>query len=119
MEQYYSNDSFTAFKTEDGILIEEKKKGSLKMLLIILGLGVLMLIGGFVIGLFGGTIGLAMAPWLIWGSALVIAVAVIAFVITLVMNRDPKIVFNTKNNELSLRGKIIPFSDIESIAPQE
>ena len=119
MEQYYSNDSFTAFNTEDGILIEEKKKGSLKMLLIILGLGVLMLIGGFVIGLFGGTIGLAMAPWLIWGSALVIAVAVIAFVIKLVMNQDPKIVFNTKNNELSLRGKIIPFSDIESISPQE
>jgi hypothetical protein len=119
MEQYYSKDSLTAFNTEDGILIEEKKKGSLKMLLVILGLGVLMLVGGFVIGLFGGTIGLAMAPWLIWGAALVIAVAVIAFIIKLVMNQDPKILFNTKKDELSLRGKIIPFAHIESITHQE
>ena len=68
MEQYYSNDSLTAFKTEDGILIEEKKKGSLKMLLVIMGLGVLMLVGGFLIGLFGGTIGLAMAGKFTWGK---------------------------------------------------
>ncbi|MDG1332209.1 MAG: hypothetical protein P8P74_07755 [Crocinitomicaceae bacterium] len=119
MEQYYSNDSLTAFNTEYGVLIEEKKKGSLKMLLVILGLGVLMLIGGFVIGIIGGNIGLAMAPWLIWGSALVIAVAVIAFVIKLVVNSDPKITFNTKKHELHLRGKVIPFADIESITNQE
>lgn len=119
MEQYYSNDSLTAFNTEDGILIEEKKKGSLKMLLVIMGLGVLMLIGGFLIGLFGGTIGLAMAPWLIWGAAIVIAIAIIAFVLKMVMNQDPNIIFNTKTKELSMRGKVIPFADIESITSQE
>lgn len=119
MEQYYSNDSLTAFKTDSGVLIEEKKKGSLKMLLVILGLGMLMLLGGFVLGFFGGNIGLAVAPFMIWGSVLVIAVAVIAFIIKLAVNADPKIIFDTTKNELSLRGKTHSFTNIEQIVHQE
>lgn len=119
MEQYYSNDSLTAYNTEDGILIKEKKKGSLKMLVFILGLGLLMVVGGFVLGFLGGNIGLAVAPWFIWGGALVVAIAIIAFIIKLAINQDPNIVFNTKKHELSIRGKVIPFNDIESITHQE
>lgn len=119
MEQYYSTDSLEAFKTEDGILLEEKKKGPLKMMLVILGLSVLMLIAGFAISMFGGTIGLAMGPWLVWGAAILIVVIVITFVIRLAMNFDPKIIFNTKKYELHVRGKVIPFGDIESITHQE
>ena len=89
------------------------------MLLLILGLGVLMLIGGLLIGMFGGTIGFAMAPWLIWGAALVIAIAIIVFILKLVINADPKITFNTQKHELTVRGKVIPFSDITSITSQE
>ncbi|MFK7787595.1 MAG: hypothetical protein AB8B56_20905 [Crocinitomicaceae bacterium] len=119
MEQYYSNDSLTAFNTDDGILIEEKKKGPLKMLLLLLGLSVLIILGGFLIGMFGGTIGLAMAPWLIWGGAIVTAICIIAFILKLVMNQDPKITFNTTTHTVSVRGKNIPFSDIETIVSQE
>jgi cytochrome c biogenesis protein CcdA len=119
MEEYYSNDSLTAYTTDDGILIEEKKKGSLKMLLLIMGMGLLMLVGGFLIGMFGGTIGLAMSPWLIWGSIIVLAVGVIAFVIKMAMNQDPKITVNTTTHTITVRGKIIPFSDIETIVSQE
>lgn len=119
MENYYSNDSLTAFKVENGIVIEEKKKGSLKMLLVILGLGVLLLIGGFVLGLFGGTIGLAVAPFLIWGSALVLVVAIIAFILNMVASSDRTITFDTATNELTYRKKVIPFNTIEHLAYQE
>lgn len=119
MENYYSNDSLTAFKVENGIVIEEKKKGSLKMLLVILGLGVLMLIGGFVLGLFGGTIGLAVAPFLIWGSALVLLVAIIAFILNMAASSDRTITFDTATNELTYRKKVIPFTTIEQLTYQE
>ncbi|MCJ8290577.1 MAG: hypothetical protein HRT58_12990 [Crocinitomicaceae bacterium] len=117
MEQYYSNDSLTAFTTEDGIYIEEKKKGSLKMLLVILGLGVLFVVGAFIIALVGGTIGRGVAPAFFWGGILIAAVALIAFFVKLAIQSDPKITFNTGNNELSVRGKVFAFSDIEEIAP--
>lgn len=119
MENYYSTDSFTAFKTDNGIIIEEKKKGSLKMLLVIIGLGILMLIGGFVLGLFGGSIGLAMAPFLIWGSALVLVVAVIAFILNMVASSDRKITFDTTTNELTYRKKVVSFNTIEQLSYQE
>jgi len=119
MEQYYSNDSLTAYHTEDGILIEEKKKGTLKMLVFILGMGILMFVGGLVLGILGGNIGRAVGPWLVWGGALVVVVGVVAFIIKLAMNQDPKITFNKKTQELTLRGKVIPFSDIVSIDYQE
>ena len=119
MEQYYANDSFTAYHTEDGILIEEKKKASLKMLLMILGLGILMVVGGAAISLLGGTIGRAVGPWLVWGGGLVLVVSIVAFIIKLVINQDPKIVLNRHTREISVRGKVIPFSDISSIEHQE
>ncbi|MCR9171054.1 MAG: hypothetical protein NXI10_01065 [bacterium] len=115
MEQFYVCDSLTAYSTEDGILIEEKKKGTLKMVLTILLMGVLMLIGGLLIGIFGGTIGMAVGPWLIWGSILVLAVAVISFIIKLAMNQDPKITLNKHTKEVTMRGKVIAFSDISAI----
>ncbi len=120
MEEYYSNDSFTAFKSENGIVIEEKKKGSIKMLVAIIGIGILVLIGGFITGLFGGNIGLAIAPFLIWGSALVLVIALIAFILKLFVSpSNTKITFDTTTNELTLRGKVIPFGDITQLSYQE
>ncbi len=119
MEQYYTHDSFIAFKTDNGMVIEEKKKGSIKMLLVIIGLGLLMLVGGFIIGLFGGNIGRIVAPFLIWGAALVLVVAIIAFIIKMVVSSDPKITFDTSSNELTLRGKSIPFENITQLMYQE
>ena len=119
MEQFFANDSFTAYHTEEGILIEERKKGTLKMLLTILGLGLLMLVGGILITLFGGTIGRGVGPWLFWGALLVLAVGVVAFIIKMAMNQDPKIVLNKHTREIQVRGKLIPFGDVSKIDYQE
>jgi len=119
MEQYYSNDSLKAYKIEDGVQIEEKKKGTFKMLIVILGLGILVLVAGLIVGVFGSSIGRTVAPWLIWGSLLILAVATISFIIKLALNADPNITFNTTKREVSVRGKVIPFSDIEAIHSQE
>lgn len=115
MEKYFENDSLTAYHTDEGILIEEKKKGTVKMVLTILGMGALMLLAGLLIGIFGGTIGRAVGPWLVWGSILVIVVGVVSFIIKLAMNQDPKIVLNKHTQEISVRGKVVPFGDISNI----
>lgn len=89
------------------------------MLLFILGMGILMLIGGVAFTFFGGNIGRAVGPWLFWGALLVLAVAILAFIIKLAANQDPKIVFDKNKQELTVRGKVIPFSNIASIVHQE
>ena len=70
------------------------------MVLTILGMGALMLLAGLLIGIFGGTIGRAVGPWLVWGSILVIVVGVVSFIIKLAMNQDPKIVLNKHTQEI-------------------
>ncbi len=89
------------------------------MLFYILGMGILMLLGGVLLGIFGGNIGRAVGPWLVWGAILVLAVTVIAFIVKLAVNQDPNITFNKNTRELTVRGKVIPFSDITSIVHQE
>ncbi|XOV66069.1 MAG: hypothetical protein ACFHU9_10575 [Fluviicola sp.] len=119
MELFFENDSVTAFRVEEGILIEEKKKGTLKMLLYILLMGIAMLIGGILLGLFGGTIGRGVGPWLVWGAIIVLGISVIALILKLVINHESKITFDKKTRELRVRGKVIPFSSISSIVHQE
>ena len=118
MEPIMTNESFTAFSTDSGIVIEEKKKGSVKMVLIIMGVSVLMIVLAFVIGLFGGTVGRIMGFFLFWGGALCFAIALIALIIRTAINADPKITFDSNSGTVTIRGKVIPFSDIEQIAPQ-
>lgn len=103
-------DSLTTFKTDSGVLIEEKNKGFLKMLLVILRLGVIMLLGGFILDFFAENIGLTMAPFMIWFSALIISIAVIT---------NPKLIFDTTKNQLCLRIKTHSFTNIEQIFHQE
>lgn len=116
MEHYYSNNSFTAFKTEDGIHIEEIKKGSYKMLLAAIAFALVALIGGFLLGFLGGKIGAIVAPIFIWGSLLIIAISVIAFVLRMLIKTDPKIIFSGSKKEVSVRGKLYAFSTIDEIS---
>jgi hypothetical protein len=118
MEPIMTHNSFDAFTTDSGIYIEEKKKGSVKMVLIFLGFSLLMIILGFILGFFGGAGGRIVAFFFIWGGGLVFVVALIAFFLKLAINADPKITFDTNSNTLTLRGKVIPFADIEQIGPQ-
>ncbi len=113
-----THNSFTAFSTDSGIVIEEKKKGAMKMMLVILGIAVLMVVFSFALALVGGTIGRPIAPIFFWGGILVFVIAIIALILRTAINTDPKISFDTDSNTVNVRGKIIPFSDIEQISPQ-
>ena len=117
MEQYYTNQFLTAYNTEDGIYIEEKQKGSFKMLFVLLGLSLLIVVGGFLIGMFGGNIGRIMAPFLIWGGAIVLTVCILVFILKVIIKFDPKITFDKNKKELGVRGKVFPFDSIEKIEP--
>lgn len=118
MEPLMSHDSFTAFTSETGIHIEEKKKGALKMVLVFMGISILMVILGFILGLFVGDMGRAIGFFFIWGGALIFVISLIAFFLKIAINADPKITFDTTTNTLTLRGKVFPFADIDQIAPQ-
>lgn len=119
MEQYYSNDSLTAFKTETGIHIEERKKGSLKMILLITGLGLAAMIAAFGLGMIGGNIGRIMAPFLFWGGGLILVIGLLGFIIKGAIQGDPKLTIDTTKNELTVRGKIYPFSQVDEIVTQK
>ena len=118
MEPIMTHNSFTAFSTESGIVIEEKKKGAMKMMLVVMGFSVLMVVLSFVLALVGGSIGRPIAPIFFWGGILIFATVIVAVLLKLAINADPKITFDTTSNTLSLRGKVIPFADIEQIGPQ-
>lgn len=118
MEPIMTHNSFTAFSSDSGIVIEEKRKGAMKMMLVVMGIAVLMVVLAFVFGFVGGAIGRPLAPVFFWGGILIFATAVVAVLLKLAINADPKITFDTTSNTLTLRGKVIPFSDIEQIGPQ-
>ncbi|MFT5778047.1 MAG: hypothetical protein ACI837_000995 [Crocinitomicaceae bacterium] len=110
-----SNDSFVASTENNGILIREKRKGPLKMVLIFLGLSILAIILSLVLAKNGGAFGVIIAPFLFWGAILIAGISLVALILKVVIKIDPTILFNTETKELHIRGKIIPFQDISDV----
>lgn len=115
-----SNDSFDATEVPEGLLITEKKKGALKMLLVFVGMSILMILLAILLALTVGntTFVQIIAPVLFWGGILVGLVTVIGVIVKFSQNRDPKILFNKTTSTLYMRGKEIPFTDISRVVFQ-
>lgn len=113
-----STDSYEASESEDGLHITEKKKGILKMLGIFCGFGLLGVIASFILVFTRIKIAVILAPFVFWGGALIFVVTLISFIVKTLVNSDPHIHFNANTKELNIRGKVIPFSDIESVDTQ-
>lgn len=115
-----SNDSFEAGEIPDGLVIEEKKKGAVKMLLVLSGIAVVMIGLSLLLALFApdSTLVQFIAPILFWGGSIVAIVSFIAIVMKSVKNSDPVILFNSATSTLTLRGRDIPFNAISNVTHQ-
>ena len=114
MEPIY-NDSFTAEFSDEGLRIEEKSKGPLKMLLIFSGISVAAIALSFVLVGLGGLFGRIVGPALFWGGAVVIVISLVAIILKVFVQNDRSIWFDNANSTLHLRGKDIAYSSISDI----
>lgn len=120
MESILTTDSFDAFKTNEGILINEKGNTARKFSLVILIIGAIFLGIGF-IDLEGFT-----AEWIttmftavfFYGGIVLLGLGAIVFIVKGVLAKPGSSTFNSDKKELILRGKTIPFSDISPVSMQ-
>lgn len=60
-----------------------------------------------------------MAPFLFWGGGLILVIGLLGFIIKGAIQGDPKLTIDTTKNELTVRGKIYPFSQVDEIVTQK
>ena len=118
MTELVSCDSFTAFTTNEGIFIKEKKKSAKKF-------GALAVAAGIVF------VGISFLPldnltyeWImkifyasfLWGGISIIVVGLLVFIAKGLMGGDASTSFDNNKRELTLRGKVIPYAEIDEIS---
>lgn len=118
METLLTNDSFTAYTTDSGILIQEKKSSAKKF-------GTIIMIAGIVfIGISFLPLENLTADWIVnifkavfwWGGISMAVMGSILFIVKGIMAGEASSTIDNNKQELTLRGKVIPFSEIREIS---
>ena len=117
MTPIISTDSFEAFRTEDGILINEKRKSAKKIGLVVTGVGVAFVTLSFV------DLSDMTAKWIYalffnifrWGGIVLIVAGLITFILKGLLMSASSVSIDQNKREVELRGKTIPFSEINSV----
>jgi hypothetical protein len=120
MTPLLSTDSFDAFSTDYGFLIREKKKSAKKISLVVIVMGIVF----FGISLIDLT---TIVPPLLykfffyvfrWGSILLVVLGVITFLVKGMAMPNAEVIIDKQKREINLRGKVIPFAEINSVSMQ-
>ncbi len=124
MQQIISTDSFDAFTVDNGILINEKKKSAAKFSLFAIAMGVVFVAISFID--LSNTVGELIYTIFFyvfrWGGIFIAAIGIVTFLVKGLLAPNASVMIDKEKREINLRGKIIPFAEINSVsmqAPQE
>jgi hypothetical protein len=120
MTPILSTDSFDAFSTDYGFLIKEKKKSAKKIGLLMVVMGIVF-IGISLIDLTGIVPGFIYKLFFYvfrWGGIFIIAIGAVTFIVKGLLVSNAEVIVDKGKREVNLRGKIIPFAQINSVTIQ-
>lgn len=121
MEPFISNDTFDAFRTNDGIEIREKKAAAKKISVIVIIVGIVFLGIGMIPmeGLTYEWITTMFSAVFFYGGILMCALGILVLAIRGTGSKEGPVTVLNKNTQIMyLRNKEIPFAEIESFAAQ-
>ncbi|MDQ3110797.1 MAG: hypothetical protein M3R17_12965 [Bacteroidota bacterium] len=120
MKSIIVTDSFEAFATDSGFLINEKKKSAKKFGLVAMVAGIIFL-GISLIDLTGSVPAFIYSMFFYvfrWGSISLIVIGAITFIVKGVLMSNATVIVDKEKREVDLRGKLIPFAEINNITIQ-
>ena len=98
-----SNNNFEAEGTAFGARIVEKKKGSIRLMVIVL----LGCVAACVVAMVS-----KIGMFIVYAAAIVAVGTLIALVLKLTRKSNPEIIVDAARRELNLRGRVVPFDQI-------
>ncbi len=120
MQPIISTDSFDAFTVDNGILINEKKKSAAKFSLFAIAMGVVFVAISFVD--LSNTVGELIYSIFFyvfrWGGIFIAAIGIVTFLVKGLLAPNATVMIDKEKREINLRGKIIPFAEINSVNMQ-
>lgn len=120
MQPIISTDSFDAFTADNGILIKEKKKSAAKFSLFAIAMGVVFVAISLID--LSNTVGELIYTIFFyvfrWGGIFIAAIGIVTFLVKGLLAPNATVMIDKEKREINLRGKIIPFAEINSVSMQ-
>ncbi|NRA13560.1 MAG: hypothetical protein HRT57_16585 [Crocinitomicaceae bacterium] len=119
MESIISIDLFDAYRTEDGILINEKGNSAKKFGMVVVVMGMLFFLIGYFVNVEAyvpGWIAFMFSGVFFYGGIVLFALGVLLFIVKGLLAGTPTTTIYKDKKEINLRGKIVPFSEIDEVS---
>jgi len=120
MTHLFSTDSFDAFSTANGIFIKEKKKSAKKIGLLITAAGAVFLVISFID--LSTIVPEAIYKFFFytfrWGGIVLAVSGAVTFIAKGLLSGNAEVTVDKEKREINLRGKIIPFAQVNSVNSQ-
>jgi hypothetical protein len=118
METIFTSDTFDAIKQENGILLKERGKGAKKF-------GMIAMIAGAVFVAVSFLDLSSIVPEIIynfffytfrWGGYILMGIGLVTLILKGYVLKGSSVMIDTSKREINLRGKQIPFGEIDNIS---
>lgn len=127
MQPLFTADTFQAFTTDNGVLIQSKSKGARKMGIIVTVMGLVFLAISFIdtsklfydSSTFSETVSSIFYYVFRWGGFVLLGAGIITLLAKgFAPAGNSNVVIDSHKREVNLRGRVIPFDQVEGISAQ-